>query len=52
MAAGPEWWVSEGGKMRYKLKGKMADSAVILPKATKYAGPLGPDFLTRRLGKG
>lgn len=37
------------GEMRCKLKGVMAHS-VILPKATRYAGPVGPDFVTGLLG--
>lgn len=40
-----------GRKMRCKLKGKMAHSTVVLPKATRYAGPVGPDLLRRLLGK-
>lgn len=40
-----------GRKMRCKLKGKMAHSTVVLPKATGYAGPVGPDLLRRLLGK-
>lgn len=40
-----------GGGMRWKLKGGMARSAVILPQATSYADPVRPGFGTRLLGK-
>lgn len=41
-----------GGRgMRWKLKGGMARSAVILPQASSYAGPVRPGFGTRLLGK-
>lgn len=50
MAAGPEWWESEG-EMRWKLNGGMAHSAVILPQATSYADPVRPGLGTRLLGK-
>lgn len=40
-----------GGGMRWKLKGGMARSAVILPQATSYADPARPGFGTRLLGK-